>query len=177
MAKWPQVPSCTGWLGLDARGAWWMRDAAAQAAGAFDSGIRAARGARLSHAALIGFIERNYAADAQGRWYFQNGPQRVFVELQATPLIWRLHAGQWSDHTGRPMQPLVPYTDLQGHLYLEGAGAWGRALGLVHSQDMLGAADWLMAQAIEPQVLDAQTLPARFGFVRSPQLAATTAID
>ena len=30
MAKWPNVPACSGWLGLDARGNWWLRDAAAQ---------------------------------------------------------------------------------------------------------------------------------------------------
>lgn len=168
MAKWPKVPACTGWLGLDARGAWWMRDAAAQAAGPFASG-GAARGARLAHAGLIAFIARNYAADAQGRWFFQNGPQRVFVELEATPLIWRLHAGQWSDHTERPMQPIAAYTDAQGRLYLEGTGAWGRTLGLVHSQDMLGAADWLIAQARSPETLDFEALPARFGYVRSPQ--------
>ena len=30
MAKWPNVPDCYGWLGLDARGAWRMRDERAQ---------------------------------------------------------------------------------------------------------------------------------------------------
>ena len=35
MAKWPNVPNCYGWLGLDARGNWYMRDDNAQAAGAF----------------------------------------------------------------------------------------------------------------------------------------------
>ena len=34
MAKWPNVPHCYGWLGLDARGNWYMRDDSAQAAGA-----------------------------------------------------------------------------------------------------------------------------------------------
>ena len=37
MAKWPHVPHCFGWLGLDARGDWYMRDDAAQAAGPFPS--------------------------------------------------------------------------------------------------------------------------------------------
>lgn len=31
LAKWPNVPDCYGWLGLDARGRWFMRDDAAQA--------------------------------------------------------------------------------------------------------------------------------------------------
>ena len=26
MAKWPNVPHCYGWLGLDARGRWYLRD-------------------------------------------------------------------------------------------------------------------------------------------------------
>lgn len=29
LAKWPNVPDCYGWLGLDARGRWFMRDDAA----------------------------------------------------------------------------------------------------------------------------------------------------
>lgn len=81
MAKWPNVPFCYGWLALDARGAWRMRDEAAQHADA--------PGDRLTNAALVGFIDRNYLADEQGRWYFQNGPQRVYVNLEATPFIAR----------------------------------------------------------------------------------------
>ena len=38
MAKWPNVPACAGWLGLGARGDWYLRDEAAQAA------VRAVRG-------------------------------------------------------------------------------------------------------------------------------------
>ncbi|HZW22256.1 DUF2946 family protein, partial [Noviherbaspirillum sp.] len=30
MAKWPNVPHCYGWLALDARGNWRMRDDRAQ---------------------------------------------------------------------------------------------------------------------------------------------------
>ena len=26
LVKWPNVPHCHGWLGLDARGQWFMRD-------------------------------------------------------------------------------------------------------------------------------------------------------
>ena len=90
MKKWPQVPSCYGWLGLDRRGDWYLRDARAQAVGAFQSGLQGAKGSRLEHAGLKDFIERNYASDERGFWYFQNGPQRVFVELEATPWIVRI---------------------------------------------------------------------------------------
>ncbi len=94
MAKWPNVPDCYGWLGLDARGAWRMRDERAQHLGE--------AGDKVKQAALLGFINRNYSADEHGRWYFQNGPQRVYVNLEATPYIARtdpqlglvLHTGE-----------------------------------------------------------------------------------
>ena len=98
LAKWPDVPHCTGWLLLDRRGDWRLRDDAAQAAGALGSPIR--------HAALIAFIARNYEADEHGQWFFQNGPQRVYVELAYTPWIVRLaeRDGQLAlaDQAGRP---------------------------------------------------------------------------
>nr|WP_314545299.1 DUF2946 family protein [uncultured Massilia sp.] len=81
MAKWPNVPHCYGWLALDARGTWRMRDEAAQRAGS--------PGDKLTNEALVGFINRNYLHDARGCWYFQNGPQRVYVNLEATPFIAR----------------------------------------------------------------------------------------
>lgn len=81
IAKWPNVPHCYGWLSLDARGNWRMRDERAQTLGL--------RGDRIANPALLGFINRNYACDDQGRWYFQNGPQRVYVNLEATPYIAR----------------------------------------------------------------------------------------
>jgi hypothetical protein len=86
MAKWPNVPHCYGWLALDARGGWRMRDEAAQQANA--------PGDRLSNEALVGFINRNYLHDEQGRWYFQNGPQRVYVNLESTPFIARTDPAQ-----------------------------------------------------------------------------------
>ena len=49
LRKWPNVPACRGWLALDARGDWYMRDDATQAAGAFP----AAKGSRLQHDKLI----------------------------------------------------------------------------------------------------------------------------
>jgi hypothetical protein len=81
IAKWPNVPHCYGWLALDARGTWRMRDEAAQRADA--------PGDKLTNATLVGFINRNYLSDERGCWYFQNGPQRVYVNLEATPFIAR----------------------------------------------------------------------------------------
>jgi len=96
MAKWPNVPYCYGWLALDARGAWRMRDERAQA--------NHLSGDRINNAALLGFINRNYTHDEQGRWYFQNGPQRVYVDIEATPFIARAdEQGGFSLHTDAPL--------------------------------------------------------------------------
>ena len=88
IAKWPNVPDCRAWLGLDARGNWYMRDNRAQAAGPFPQ----SKGSVLRHEKLIDFIHRNYECDARGQWFFQNGPQRVYVELEITPLVFRIGA-------------------------------------------------------------------------------------
>jgi hypothetical protein len=96
LAKWPNVPHCYGWLALDARGNWRMRDERAQH---FNL-----PGDKLNNAALVGFITRNYAGDERGCWYFQNGPQRVYVQLEATPYIVRTDpAAGWLLHTGAPL--------------------------------------------------------------------------
>lgn len=109
MAKWPNVPHCYGWLALDARGGWRMRDEAAQRAGA--------AGDRLNNPALVGFINRNYGHDERGNWYFQNGPQRVYVNLEATPFIVRTDPQQ-----GLVLQTGQALTDVE-HVYLSDAGA------------------------------------------------------
>jgi len=96
MAKWPNVPHCYGWLALDARGNWRMRDERAQH---FNE-----PGDKLNNAALVGFIVRNYLKDERGCWYFQNGPQRVYLNLEATPFIARTDPLQgFVLHTGAPL--------------------------------------------------------------------------
>lgn len=166
MAKWPNVPDCYGWLGLDARGDWYLRDDRAQAAGLFGSGAEGSKGSRLAHAKLIEFIARNYQPDARGCWYFQNGPQKVFVELAAAPLVWRVQQdGSIEDHCRRCDAVQSAWLDGQGRLYLLGS----RGLGLVHTLDMDLAADQVERGRWDPQVLNAAELPSRFGFVRSPQ--------
>jgi len=167
MAKWPNVPHCYGWLGLDDRGRWWMRDEATQAAGPFagpGASVRS-RGAELRHDKLIAFIGRNYAADEQGQWYFQNGPQRVYVELACTPWVWRLQPdGRVLSHTGVAARPCGSWIDEQGRLYLE----TDLGLGVVHSQDMHQAADAIDAGRWTPTPCLAAELPERFGYVLSP---------
>jgi hypothetical protein len=105
MLKWPNVPAVYGWLSLDRRGSWMIKNAA----GRFE---------RIANPAVNEFIGRNYAADAQGRWYFQNGPQRVFVALDYTPWVYRLDdAGEGLlVHTGAAPRSLEA-------LFVDDAGA------------------------------------------------------
>jgi hypothetical protein len=170
LRKWPNVPHVVGWLGLDARGHWWLRDEAAQAAGPFP----ASRGTRLGHARLLEFIGRNYAADDTGAWYFQNGPQRVYVELEAAPWVWRLHAAPdggiaIASHTGTAATLRSTWLDDAGRLFV----ATDLGFGLVHSLDTA-----LAAQALEagvwpsPQEVAFDAMPRRFGYRLSPQRGA-----
>lgn len=164
IAKWPNVPHCYGWLGLDARGQWFMRDDRTQAAGPFPQ----AKGSLLRHEKLIDFIHRNYESDAHGQWFFQNGPQRVYVELEAAPWIWRVGAdGGVVSHTGRVAQVSVALMDEAGRLYL----ATDLGVGLVHTLDMGWAAEQVECGHWSPAEVAANELPARFGFVRSPAAA------
>ncbi len=170
MSKWPHVPACVGWLGLDSRGQWHMRDDRVQVLGAFQSGVPDAKGSVLRHEKLIDFIQRNYEVDAQGRWYFQNGPQRVFVELEAAPWVWRLAADHVPlAHNGEPTKVLACLVDEQGRVYLHTP----LGLGLVHSLDVGLAAEALEAGEWTLQECNAQELPQRYGFVLSPQALGT----
>lgn len=165
MAKWPNVPDCYGWLGLDARGDWYMRDDRVQALGAFASGVTGAKGSRLVHDKLIAFIQRNYQADAQGRWFFQNGPQRVYVELEVAPWIWRVQEDlSVQSHTGLYTPCTRALVDERGWLFLE----THLGLGLVHTQDMGLAAKALeLGVWAQSDVLRAE-LPTRYGYIVSP---------
>jgi len=88
LPPWPQVPACYGWLSLDARGNWRLKDEA------------------VDHPGLIAFLNTHYACDDEGCWLVNNGPQRVFVKLERAPLIVRLHPGQRPlAHTGRQVEP------------------------------------------------------------------------
>ena len=172
MAKWPNVPHCHGWLGLDARGNWYLRDAQAQALGGFASGVAGARGTRLRHERLIEFIQRNYAADDQGRWFFQNGPQRVFVELEAAPWVWRVAPDRAvSAHDGRPARVQAVFVDEQGRVFLR----TDLGFGIVHTLDMVAVADAVEAGDWAPEPVRGADLPRREGYLLSPQAHPATA--
>src|SRR5262245_20433509 len=152
LKKWPNVPACYGWLALDARGDWYMRDDRTQAAGPFPQ----VKGSRILHDALRAFIERNYEPADDGAWFFQNRPQRVYVELEAAPLVLgvqRLETG-WhvQAHTGQALDEPAgrshrAWLDEQGRLFLETTAG----LGIVRSLDMDAAADAVMSGYWTPQ--------------------------
>jgi Protein of unknown function (DUF2946) len=166
LRKWPNVPACHGWLALDARGDWYMRDDRVQAAGPFPR----VKGSRIEHDKLIAFIERNYARDdASGAWFFQNGPQRVYVELEAAPWIWRVSADlSVHTHTGLPARVRSAWLDENGRLFLDST----LGLGLVHTQDMLHASRAVEDGTWQPQDMRFDAMAARFGHLLSPQAAA-----
>jgi Protein of unknown function (DUF2946) len=164
LKKWPHVPHCYGWLALDARGDWYMRDDRIQAAGPFPQ----VKGSRIQHDKLREFIHRNYSHDEAGAWFFQNGPQRVYVQLEAAPYVWRVGAAPpWpiSAHTGEPAQFRTAWLDEVGRLFID----TDLGLGLVHSMDMGLAAEAVEAGVWQPQTLPWAQMPGRFGFQLKPE--------
>ena len=137
LKKWPNVPHCYGWLALDARGDWYMRDDRIQAAGPFPQ----VKGSRIDHDKLKAFIARNYQADAAGCWHFQNGPQRVYVQLEATPWVWRV---QWPDDPAAPGVPSPP------EACVGGGGVDSEATPQANRQQAAkaGKARWVMGERL-----------------------------
>ena len=117
LIKWPNVPHCFGWLALDRRGQWRMRDEYAQ--------TNQLPGNVIQHVALNEFISRNYAHDSLGRYFFQNGPQRVFITLDATPWIARMipseSGPQLSTQCGMEIKPHGALSDEKGNIYITGS--------------------------------------------------------
>ncbi|MBU9645919.1 DUF2946 family protein [Burkholderia gladioli] len=182
LAKWPNVPHCTGWLLLDRRGDWRMRDEATQAAGTPGTAIR--------HAALIAFIARNYERDEAGQWFFQNGPQRVYVELAYTPWIVRLSTDEHgvpnlTDQTGQAFEPAGAWLDDQGGVLFSDASTPARVAAL-HDHDLGLFADhatldeqgtggrfhWRPGVDLALAPIGRDEVPARFAFVASPAARA-----
>src|SRR5437868_5427308 len=122
MAKWPNVPSVYGWLSLDRRGHWLIK------------------GERISNPIVADFIGRNYECDDQGRWFFQNGPQRVFIALDYTPFVYRVSPGaqanaqlEFETHTRRAVAQIDgAWIDEAGIVLIESE----HGAGLVDDRDL-----------------------------------------
>ncbi|MEQ1684423.1 MAG: DUF2946 family protein [Burkholderiaceae bacterium] len=165
LKKWPNVPHCYGWLALDARGDWYMRDDRVQAAGPFPK----VKGSRVLHEKLREFIERNYLVDDAGCWFFQNGPQRVYVELEAAPWVWRLDAvpgaaPRITSHTGLAAVFESAWLDEHDRLFL----ATDLGLGIVHTLDMEAAAGAVESAAWSATDTTFDALVTRFGYRLAP---------
>lgn len=117
LMKWPNVPDCFGWLALDRRGQWRMRDEFAQQ--------NKLPGQVIQHIALNEFIARNYASDELGRYFFQNGPQRVFISLDATPWIARIIPSEvglkLTNQCSQIIKPTAALSDEKGNIYIVGS--------------------------------------------------------
>lgn len=178
LAKWPNVPALYGWLRLDRRGRWRIK------------------GEIISRPQIIDTINANYAADARGCWYFQNGPQRGYVALDDAPLVLRADADALLTHTGLRVAHLAGvYLDEEGALRIatehgpgvldDDALTWAleRLLSDSGTSDEVALAEALVqpngratplhlqyagiAHAVHR--LDRDAAPATLGFVREPQ--------
>ena len=180
LARWPNVPHLYGWLALDRRGHWLIQ------------------GETISRPQIIDTINRNYAADEHGRWYFQNGPQRGYMRLEYAPLLLRVEAdgATLTAHTEVPAGRIeAAFLDEEGAVLLSteaGPGlladadlewalqrlesptgtvdeeALGVALALPSGAD---AGLWLRHDGARLPLrrLDFAEAPQRLGFVRDPQ--------
>lgn len=138
LKRWPNVPALYGCLGLDRRGRWLIQ------------------GGTITHPRVVETINRNYAADEHGRWYFQNGPQRGYVELESTPLILFVaeHQTGLVTHTGQPVERITKaYLDEDGALVLLTEHGPGELIG----SDLSWALERMSAHQ---QPIDDETLAA-----------------
>jgi hypothetical protein len=154
MARWPDVPAVYGWLALDRRGNWLLKHPARE------------EFARIGNAALREFIGRHYAADERGCWYFQNGPQRVFVSLAYAPLVLHYEGEALIDQCGRATKAQATFIDEEGSIVILGE----RGPGLLDDRDLANFAARLGADWRELPTVASGDVAARFGFVSEPSV-------
>jgi len=143
MQKWPDVPAVYGWLSLNAHGDWLLHT---------HGGAREGQsGEKIANAQIRHFMNRNYATNEAGEWFFQNGPQRVFVDLACAPYIVRL---------ADDMQTLITHNELavtrisqwlldgQGQLYMQ--TEHGAAMLASRDMGLLSTRLQVMAEAGTP---------------------------
>jgi len=124
LARWPNVPAIAGWLKLNLQGDWLLTGPVPE-------------GLTISHPRILNFMARNYGCEPDGRFYFQNGPQKAYVHLAYTPWVYRIHPLEQGDlmlstHTGLIDWPLAMFQDEQGRVLIQGE----QGVGLLHSNDM-----------------------------------------
>ena len=146
---------------------------------------------------VAGLHNRNYAADADGQWFFQNGPQRVYVELGYTPWIVRLSeisdetdgALRLTDHAGGRFEPTAVWLDDEGGvLFSDDADASDTPrsprVAALHDHDLDlfsthadlddngGVFHFAAGLDLALGRIDRADVPGKFGFVTSPAAKA-----
>ena len=136
IAKWPNVPAVFGWLSLNGRGDWRIKDDP------------------IENEAINEFIGRNYMNDGCGNWFFQNGPQRVYVSLEIAPWVYRLDEfKRLATHTGtHPRELRQAFADENGRLYFETE----LGPGVLDDRDTLAFSERIVNE--EGEVLDDKAL-------------------
>ena len=134
MERWPNVPALFGWLGLDRRGRWLIK------------------GEPISHSRIVAAIDRNYGVDEHGRWYFQNGPQRGYIELENAPFVLRRHREGFVTHNGLMVEtPSQVLLDEEGSVLM----STEHGLGEIASADL----DWVLERlTLDDQPIDEDSL-------------------
>ena len=128
--KWPNVPDVYNWLMLDERGDWRIKEE------------------KISHKGLIDVINAHYQADDKGRWFFQNGPQRVFVTLAYTPYVLSVASHDSITYFKTQTNVIIKSVD---RLWIDNKDrllvSWKNGIGLVSDRDLPLLADKLTYEA------------------------------
>jgi hypothetical protein len=122
---------------LTARGDWRLHPLGDAQLGGVGEGI--------TNPQILGFMGRNYASEPDGKWFFQNGPQRVYVRLDAAPYIAHLQPETASliTHNGLIIeQVLAWFSDDTGQLYAQTNLGAAR----IDDRDLIALADILQTQ-------------------------------
>ena len=159
MAKWPSVPQCFGWLTLDRRGAWRIQ------------------GDIIGHPRANAFLSRHYRGDARGRWYVQNGPQRVFVELEYTPWVYRYQADDgFTTHTGIKRNDIeAALLDDEGNMLLVS----GLGIGVLDDRDLAACSNLIQLDDLDdlPKSIDWQGKCIIFDHIKRPNVRRAYRFD
>ncbi len=119
LQKWPNVPDVFNWLSLDRRGTWRIK------------------GSPITNPTMIKAINSSYFCDVDGSWFFQNGPQKVFVTLDYTPyVIFAYRAGdelKLKTHSGTEIKKIDEiYLDSDLNFLI----TWDGRLGIISDRDL-----------------------------------------
>ena len=152
MQRWPNVPALFGWLGLDRRGRWLIK------------------GEPITHPRIVATFNRNYGVEEHGRWYFQNGPQRGYIELAYAPFVLRRHGDGFITHTDlnveRPSQLVL---DEDGTLSI----STEHGLGEIAGADL----DWVLERLrLDERPIDEDALQALLDLPSGSETNAIVAI-